>query len=140
VGGAERNPPIGQGLRIVGSDSRLPLYPGSPKSSPHILWGKRETCFGITHFGFDRSQCGNRERQTMPRSVFSAKYTRFREMLVEARKAKGMTQMDLALRLDRKQSYVSKFERGERRLDIVEFLEVAELLEVDVLRFIEQLL
>jgi transcriptional regulator with XRE-family HTH domain len=46
----------------------------------------------------------------------------------------------LALRLDRKQSYVSKFERGERRLDIVEFLEVAELLEVDVLRFIEQLL
>lgn len=76
----------------------------------------------------------------MPKSVFSAKYTRFREMLVEARKTKGMTQMDLAVRLGRKQSYVSKFERGERRLDIVEFLEIAELLEIDVLRFVEQLL
>ena len=51
-----------------------------------------------------------------------------------------MTQMDLAVKLGRKQSYVSKFERGERRLDIVEFLEVAEVLEIDVLRFVEQLL
>lgn len=76
----------------------------------------------------------------MPKSIFSAKYTRFREMLVAARKAHGMTQLDLALKLGRKQSYVSKFERGERRLDIVEFLEVAEALEIDVLRFVEQLL
>ncbi len=76
----------------------------------------------------------------MPRSVFSDKYIRFREMLIHARKAKGLTQMDLALKLDRKQSHVSKFERGERRLDIVEFLEIAEVLEIDVLRFVEQLL
>lgn len=76
----------------------------------------------------------------MPKSVFSAKYTRFREMLIEARKKARMTQTDLAVRLDRKQSYVSKFERGERRLDIVEFLEIAEVLEIDVRRFVEQLL
>jgi len=76
----------------------------------------------------------------MPKSVFSTKYTRFRDLLVEARRSKRMTQADLAVRLGRKQSYVSKFERGERRLDIVEFLEIAEVLEVDVLRFIEQLL
>ncbi len=76
----------------------------------------------------------------MPRSIFSTKYTRFLEMLVSARKAKGLTQMDLALRLDRPQSYVSKFERGERRLDIIEFLEVAEVLQIDVLRFVDQLM
>ena len=76
----------------------------------------------------------------MPRSVFSAKYTRFLEMLIRARKASGKTQMDLALMLNRPQSYVSKFERGERRLDIVEFLEIAELLKIDVQRFIEQLM
>jgi transcriptional regulator with XRE-family HTH domain len=76
----------------------------------------------------------------MPRSVFSAKYTRFRAMLVAARKAVGMTQNDLAVKLGRKQSYVSKFERGERRLDLVEFLEVAEALGIDVLRFVDQLL
>jgi transcriptional regulator with XRE-family HTH domain len=76
----------------------------------------------------------------MTRSIFSTKYTQFRALLVAARKAAGMTQMDLAVRLGRKQSYVSKFERGERRLDIVEFLEVAEVLGIDVLRFVEQLL
>ena len=76
----------------------------------------------------------------MPKSVFSARYARFREMLITARKARGMTQLDLGLRLGTKQSYVSKFERGERRLDIVEFLEIAEMLEIDVLRFVEQLL
>ena len=47
--------------------------------------------------------------------------------------------MDLAGKLGRMQSYVSKFERGERRLDIIEFLEIAEALGIDVLRFIEQL-
>lgn len=76
----------------------------------------------------------------MPKSICSAKYTRFREMLVAARKIAHMTQTELAVRLGRKQSYVSKFERGERRLDIVEFLEIAEILGIDVLRFIEQLL
>jgi transcriptional regulator with XRE-family HTH domain len=76
----------------------------------------------------------------MPKSVFSAKYTRFRDMLVQARKKARLTQTELAIRLGRKQSYVSKFERGERRLDIVEFMEIAEALGIDVLRFVEQLL
>ena len=76
----------------------------------------------------------------MPRSVFSAKYARFLDLLINARKTSGNTQMDLALKLNRQQSYVSKFERGERRLDLIEFLEIAELLEIDVQRFIEQLL
>jgi transcriptional regulator with XRE-family HTH domain len=76
----------------------------------------------------------------MPKSVFSAKYTRFRSMLAEARKKARMTQTDLAVKLGRKQSYVSKFERGERRLDLIEFLEVAEVLGIDVLGFVERLL
>ena len=62
-----------------------------------------------------------------------------RDMLVEARKKAIMTQTELAVKLGRKQSYVSKFERGERRLDVVEFLEIAEVLNIDVLRFVEQL-
>ncbi len=47
-------------------------------------------------------------------------------MLIEARLAAGLTQVDLADRLHRPQSYVSKYESGERRLDVVEFLEVAD--------------
>lgn len=44
------------------------------------------------------------------------------------------------MKLSRPQSYVSKYERGERRLDLIEFLEIAEALEIDPLAFIEKLL
>lgn len=43
----------------------------------------------------------------------------------------GLTQVQLARRLQRPQSFVSKYERGERRLDVIEFLEVAHALGAD---------
>jgi hypothetical protein len=43
----------------------------------------------------------------------------------EARKSQGMTQAELATLLDRNQSFVAKYEGGERRLDVVEFIDVA---------------
>jgi transcriptional regulator with XRE-family HTH domain len=51
--------------------------------------------------------------------------------LVEARKSSGLTQTTLARRLARPQSYVSKYERGERRIDFLEFLEISEELGID---------
>jgi len=75
----------------------------------------------------------------MTRSVFSSGYDRFRQMLVEARMSANLSQVEVAKSLDRPQSYVSKYERGERRLDVVEFLEVAEVLGVDPIRFIRRL-
>ena len=51
-----------------------------------------------------------------------------------------MTQQDLAGRLKRPQSFVAKYENGERRLDVVEFLLIAELLGADahgILRDVE---
>ncbi|MGB3509416.1 MAG: helix-turn-helix transcriptional regulator [Microcoleaceae cyanobacterium] len=76
----------------------------------------------------------------MPKSVFARKYNRFRELLIEARKEINLTQVELSVKLSRPQSYVSKYERGERRLDLIEFLEIAEALEIDPLAFIEKLL
>jgi transcriptional regulator with XRE-family HTH domain len=67
----------------------------------------------------------------LTKSVFTPTYARFRELLIEARENAGLTQATLAERLKRPQSYVSKFERGERRLDVVEFLEVAQALRID---------
>jgi len=64
-------------------------------------------------------------------SVFTLRYERFRGLLVHARKSKGLTQQDVAARLERPQSFVSKYERGERRLDVVEFLQVADALGID---------
>ena len=65
-------------------------------------------------------------------------HKRFRELLVQARKQADLTQADLASRLERPQSFVSKFERGERRLDVVEFGEVAKALGIDPLRFLRR--
>lgn len=75
----------------------------------------------------------------MPRSTHSALYVRFRELLVEARKDAGLTQEELAERLRRPQSFVSKYENGERRLDLIEFLEVAGALSLEVHAFIRRL-
>ncbi len=67
----------------------------------------------------------------MTKSVFSDKYDRFRRLLVEARKKRDLTQVELSKRLSRPQSFVSKYERGERRLDVIEFFEVARAIGVD---------
>lgn len=75
----------------------------------------------------------------MPKSVFSEEYNRFRQLVFEARKAAKLTQAELSAKLELPQSYVSKYERGERRLDVIEFLQVAQVLEIDPLAFIEEL-
>jgi transcriptional regulator with XRE-family HTH domain len=58
---------------------------------------------------------------------------------VEARKAAGMTRVELSKKLRRPQSFVSKYEGGERRLDVPEFIEVAEALGADPLAIIQRL-
>jgi transcriptional regulator with XRE-family HTH domain len=60
-------------------------------------------------------------------------------MLVELREAAGVTQVELAKRLRRPQSYVSKYERGERRLDVLELIEVCRALDHDASRFVHDL-
>lgn len=75
----------------------------------------------------------------MPKSAFSRKHEHFRELLAEARRGAGLTQVALARKLGRPQSFVSKFERGERRLDVIEFLDVARALRVDPVQVIADL-
>jgi transcriptional regulator with XRE-family HTH domain len=76
----------------------------------------------------------------VPKSVFSEEYNRFRKLLIEARKDAKLSQAELSAKLERPQSYVSKYERGERRLDLIEFLQITQALEIDPLAFIEELL
>lgn len=102
-------------------------------------------CSAETRFGFSPSWVSNClgtaiRSAALTKSVFTPTYARFRELLLEAREAAGLTQAALAERLSRRQSYVSKFERGERRLDVVEFLEVARVLGVDPFHLLRQLI
>ncbi|QDX23296.1 helix-turn-helix transcriptional regulator [Pandoraea pnomenusa] len=76
----------------------------------------------------------------MPNPIHDPKYQVFRQMLLDARKEKGLQQVEVAERLGKTQSFVSKYERGERRLDFCEFIEVAAALEIDVAEFIERYL
>ena len=75
----------------------------------------------------------------MTNSVFTQRYDRFRLSLIEARTAQNLTQVDLAKKLKRPQSFVSKYERGERRLDVIEFFEVARSLGIDPIAFLKDL-
>jgi transcriptional regulator with XRE-family HTH domain len=67
----------------------------------------------------------------MPRSLHSARYKRLCGLLIEARQAMGLTQVQVAKRLGKPQSFVAKYEGGERRLDVIEFLEILEVLGVE---------
>jgi transcriptional regulator with XRE-family HTH domain len=58
------------------------------------------------------------------------------ELLVTARLEAGLTQVELSSRLKRPQSFVSKYERCERRLDVLEFGEVAIALGIDPVRLL----
>jgi len=64
------------------------------------------------------------------KSVHSDRYNRFLKLVIDARKRAGLTQQELADKLKKPQSYISKYERGERRLDVIEFLEISQLLNV----------
>jgi transcriptional regulator with XRE-family HTH domain len=76
----------------------------------------------------------------MPRSSRSPRQARLQELLIQSRAAAGLTQEDVARRLRRPQSFVSKYETGERRLDVVELMEVAEALGIDARKLVVELL
>lgn len=56
----------------------------------------------------------------MNKSIHSKNYAILLELLRKARVQAGITQEEIAARLDETQSFISKCERGERRLDILE--------------------
>ncbi|MEP1209419.1 MAG: helix-turn-helix transcriptional regulator [Rhizobiaceae bacterium] len=60
-------------------------------------------------------------------------------MLVQAREKAGLTQAELAENLGEYQSFVARLESGQRRVDVVEFIEFAELLDFDASEAIKQL-
>lgn len=65
------------------------------------------------------------------RHLRSARHRRLIEEIVRARKAAGLSQRELAARVKRSPSYISKFEAAERRLETCEFVDVCQVLGVD---------
>lgn len=63
----------------------------------------------------------------MPKTIYSDKYKKILNLLRQARKEAGLTQVEVAKKLGKPQSFVAKCESGERRIDIVELSEFANL-------------
>jgi transcriptional regulator with XRE-family HTH domain len=61
------------------------------------------------------------------RSTHSTRYRRFLERLRDARRHAGFTQAEVARALHRPQSFISKCEAGERRVDVIELEDFARL-------------
>jgi transcriptional regulator with XRE-family HTH domain len=63
------------------------------------------------------------------------------DRLIAARRDANLTQVDLGKRIGRRQTFVSKFENGERRLDVAEFVRISRAIGADpyiLMREIEQ--
>jgi len=73
------------------------------------------------------------------KTLHSDEHERFRELLREARVQAGLTQLDLASRLGVPQSFVSKYESGERRLDVLELRLVCQAVGVPLQVFVRRL-
>jgi len=71
----------------------------------------------------------------MPKSIYSKDYKNVIEKLRKARLDVGLKQEDVARKLKKPQSYISKIERGERRVDITELKELAKIYKKDITYF-----
>lgn len=67
----------------------------------------------------------------MPKSTFTPSYARLLELLRRTRKEAGVSQVELARRLKRPQPFISYVERGERRIDVIEFYVIMTALGAD---------
>ncbi len=64
---------------------------------------------------------------------------RLRELLIEARKRAGMTQTELAKALGRPQSFVSNYERGERRVEVGDFILICQALKAEATNLLSEI-
>lgn len=75
----------------------------------------------------------------MPSSLHTKRYEQLRNLLIKQRKDADLTQSVVAERLGKPQSFVSKYEKGERRLDLIEFVDIAKAIGFDPAPFVELL-
>src|SRR3954468_24089139 len=99
------------------------LRPGHPR-----LW-----CIdaGKTWMPGTRPGMTSRKDLNLVKTLGSRRHKALIALLIERREAAGLTQTQLADRLGEYQSFVARLESGQRRVDVVEFLELAEVLGFD---------
>lgn len=75
----------------------------------------------------------------MQKSLRSPRQQLLQTLLSAARKARNLTQAELAERLNKPQSFVAKYENGERRIDVIEFIDITGVLDIPSVDILDQL-
>lgn len=73
----------------------------------------------------------------MEKSIHSAQYALFLKVFRQTRRRAGLTQVELAKRVGETQSFISKCERGERRIDVVELRAFCRAFGVGLKQFVD---
>ncbi len=73
------------------------------------------------------------------KTLSSPLYRQFLALMRDARDRAGLSQVELAERLGKPQSFVSKYESGERRLDVAEFIQICQAMEVSAPKLLKKL-
>ena len=73
----------------------------------------------------------------MEKTLSSKAHAKLVRMLIDKREAAGMTQTELANRLGEYQSFVARLESGQRRIDVVELIEIGKALGFEASEFVK---
>jgi ribosome-binding protein aMBF1 (putative translation factor) len=75
----------------------------------------------------------------MKKRIYIAQRSRLVSLLREMRVEAGLTQVDLAARIEKDQAYVSRYESGQRRLDVLEVREICQAMGIMLEEFVKRL-
>lgn len=75
----------------------------------------------------------------MKKKIYMAQRSRMTELLREVRLETGVTQVELASRIEKDQAYVSRYESGQRRLDVLEVREICRAIGITLEEFVKRL-
>lgn len=67
----------------------------------------------------------------MPKTIFGGDHRHLVEVLIQARQMSGLTQAQLAESVGKDQTFISIIERGQRRVDVLEFIALAKAMKAD---------
>ena len=75
----------------------------------------------------------------MKKNLYSSQRNRLINLLREMRVEAGLTQVELAAHLEKDQTFISKYESGERRLDVLEMREICQAIGITLEEFARRL-
>jgi transcriptional regulator with XRE-family HTH domain len=75
----------------------------------------------------------------MKKKIYMAQRNRMTDLLREVRLETGLTQVELASRIEKDQAYVSRYESGQRRLDVLEVREICQAIGITLEEFVRRL-